>query len=142
MTTELKKNTVYVLGCSHGKYYVGQTTKDVKERFQEHCDGFGAEWTRKYRPIKIIEKFEQADEHKESNKTIDYMKQYGIDNVRGGRYCQVDLPAESRNSIRTQLSSISDSCFKCGRAGHYAAECDNNDNSGRDANERDGYNKH
>ena len=84
---------IYVLKCKEGKYYVGKTEKSVEARFQEHLNGEeGAEWTRMYRPISIVESLEQANnKYLELTKTLEYMEKHGINNVRGGPYCQVDL---------------------------------------------------
>src|SRR5436305_10216941 len=104
--------TVYVLECSGGKYYVGKTERDVDIRYQEHCDKLGSEWTRKYAPIRIVEKFEQVNNnYLELTKTLEYMEKYDIDNVRGGPYCQVDLSESHKKVIRKQLAH--DSCYKC-----------------------------
>src|SRR5436305_15333171 len=105
---------VYVLECRKGKYYVGKTT-NIKTRFQEHCNGDGADWTRKYEPIRIFKQYKQAnnDKYLELNKTLEYMDKYGIKNVRGGPYCQVDLSAEVEQLIRRQLCSVNGKCYKC-----------------------------
>jgi len=46
--------TVYILKSSKSsKTYVGQTSKDVKERLQEHNNGYN-KWSKSYRPFKIV----------------------------------------------------------------------------------------
>src|ERR1043165_4391174 len=130
---------VYVLKCNNEKYYVGKTRRNVNTRFQEHRDGFGSEWTRKYRPIRIIESSVQATNNfLELTKTLEYMEKYGVENVRGGPYCQVDLPEIIKDVINRQLSY--DSCYKCGNRGHFADECDDQDSSSYSSDERDDYN--
>ena len=56
------KGYVYILECANGKYYTG-STKDLAKRFQEHQMGLGANFTRKYLPIKLIyvEVFDRID---------------------------------------------------------------------------------
>lgn len=44
---------VYLLHCSNGSYYVGHTD-NVDRRVGEHNAGKGAEYTRKYRPVKLV----------------------------------------------------------------------------------------
>src|SRR4051812_36337317 len=115
--------TVYVLKCSDDKYYVGKTTRNIDDRYHQHCSGYGSEWTRIYRPIRIVENEQSDSVHLESNKTLEYMKIYGVDNVRGGEYSKVNLSAEEEQYIRRSLSSRNDSCYECGRPGHFASNC-------------------
>ena len=82
---------LYVLKLEQGKYYVGITSKTPEERFKEHMNGFfAAEWTKVYKPIKIIQTadlrvttYERAEAY-ENKVTRKYIKSYGIKNVRGG----------------------------------------------------------
>ncbi|PKC10310.1 hypothetical protein RhiirA5_414516 [Rhizophagus irregularis] len=65
-------------------------------RFEEHQNGFGAEWTHKYQPLRIIESEQIDDIYLKLNKTLDYMKKYGIDNVRGSAFSKVNLSTEKQ----------------------------------------------
>lgn len=114
--------SLYVLQLADGKYYVG-TTHDIKRRVEEHIRGAGSEWTRLHKFVKIIETRRVKDEHDENNTTKDYMKKYGIDNVRGGSYSQVTLPFAYRQALQGELRASSNACFKCGEQGHYAKDC-------------------
>lgn len=86
---------LYVLKLEHGKYYVG-ISRNVKRRFSEHKEGKGAEWTKIHKPIKILEDIQlmfcsyTKVKSYEDNKTVELMKRYGRENVRGGIYCAVD----------------------------------------------------
>jgi len=51
------------------------------------------------------------------------MKKYGIDNVRGGAYCQITLPDAVEATIRHELNSSTDKCYNCGLKGHFANKC-------------------
>jgi len=113
---------LYILKLVDNKYYVGKT-HNIEKRFSEHVIGSGSAWTNKYEPISIIEHRPLKNIHDETNVTKDYMKKYGIDNVRGGPYCQVILPANIRSALVLELNSIANSCFKCGKVGHYANDC-------------------
>jgi predicted GIY-YIG superfamily endonuclease len=42
---------LYILKCKNNKYYVGTTKQDVKKRLTQHMKGWGAAWTKKYKPI-------------------------------------------------------------------------------------------
>jgi hypothetical protein len=54
------------------------------------------------------------------------MSQFGIDHVRGGTYCQVDLDTKRltyREFIIEQIQNSSDTCFHCDSAEHFHKEC-------------------
>jgi len=113
---------LYILKLVNNKYYIGKST-DVPARYKQHKNGNGCAWTSKYHPIKLIETRKLKDEYDETNVTKDYMKKYGIDNVRGGAYCQLELPTHVRKVLEHELHDSSDSCYSCGEKGHFANAC-------------------
>lgn len=114
---------LYILQLQNGKYYVGKTT-DIDRRYEEHKSGRGSSWTSKHKPVKILEVRPVKDAHDENNTTKDLMKKYGVDNVRGGSYTQIELPDHVKTTITSELRGASNACFKCGETGHYARDCD------------------
>lgn len=117
-------STLYVLQLEDGKYYVGKTD-DVSKRFEQHLNGKGSSWTKEYSPTRIVETRPITSSYDETNVTKDYMKKYGIDNVRGGAYCQKELTKYQEDTIRNEIRASNDSCYKCGRTGHFANRCPN-----------------
>ena len=77
---------VYVLELENGKWYVG-FTRSKKRRLNDHFDGYGSLWTKKHKPIRVVEQMNGGREL-ERRKTIEYMRRYGWQNVRG--YCWVE----------------------------------------------------
>jgi predicted GIY-YIG superfamily endonuclease len=114
--------TIYVLKLRDGKYYVGKSD-NVEYRFSQHKKGFGATWTKIHSPIQIVETRESKSQFDEDVVTKEYMSLYGIDNVRGGTYCQVELEFEVVRFLRRELYNAKDSCSRCGRTGHFVKDC-------------------
>jgi predicted GIY-YIG superfamily endonuclease len=59
-------NSIYILKLEDNKYYVGKT-KNINKRILEHFSNNGSEWTKKYKPIEIIDTFKSNDVFDEKN---------------------------------------------------------------------------
>ena len=112
---------IYVLKLRCNKYYVGKTD-NPNFRLNNHFDSTGSEWTKKYKPISVHELRTDCNSSDETTITKEYMKNYGIDNVRGGPWCQIDI-SKHKNSIKHMIDSESDNCYKCGKSGHFVNQC-------------------
>ena len=64
--------TIYVLQLENNKYYVGKTTQ-LDFRIQNHDNGIGSAWTKKYKPIKILKLFPNCDNYDEDKYTRMYI---------------------------------------------------------------------
>ena len=51
------------------------------------------------------------------------MHKYGIDNVRGGSFCQIVFSVETRKFIQQILRGNHDECYYCGSKDHFAKNC-------------------
>lgn len=56
----------------------------------------------------------------------EYMREYGIDMVRGGTYSRLQLPEHQLRTISDVITHGSRRCFSCGTEGHFAEQCPNN----------------
>jgi predicted GIY-YIG superfamily endonuclease len=117
MTTNL-----YVLKLEGGNYYVGKTA-NLDSRIAQHMGGHGSAWTRKYKPVSVIEKIKNASHFDEDSKTEEYMSKYGIDKVRGGSYMDTNLSDEQRAHLQKKIRAATDVCIRCGRDGHFIGSC-------------------
>jgi predicted GIY-YIG superfamily endonuclease len=113
---------IYILRLEGGKYYVGKS-EDVKNRYQQHMNGSGSSWTRKYKPISIEKTIENASPFEEDKITKEYMSKYGIDNVRGGSYVEIELSEFHKEALKMEIWAAKDLCTQCGRTGHFVQYC-------------------
>lgn len=114
---------LYVLLLEGDNYYVG-ITRNPNRRFGEHFSGNGSKWSKLHSPISVISREEVLDEDiakvHERILTLKYMKEYGINKVRGAGYPQVILPEATKRSIRKKLDH---GCFICFDLNHWAHQC-------------------
>jgi len=113
---------LYVLRLAGGRYYVGKAA-NLKNRIAQHLDGQGSAWTRKYAPISVIEERRNVSPFEEDSLTLKYMSTYGVDKVRGGSYVEMVLSDEQKAELNKKIRSATDACTRCGRKGHFVANC-------------------
>lgn len=112
---------IYILKLENEKYYIGYSN-NISKRIKEHFNNNGSEWTKKYKPILILDK-KRGKLHEEEKFTLLYMQKYGIQNVRGGSYSNIELTQEQKNNITRQIKHLFNQCYICGKEGHYAVDC-------------------
>lgn len=114
--------TIYVLRLEGGHYYIGKSN-NVAARYQQHLDGKGSAWTRKYAPVSLVKTIESASPFDEDKITKEYMAKYGIEKVRGGSYVEVELSRFHMDALNMEIRGATNLCTQCGRAGHFVKEC-------------------
>jgi len=115
---------IYVLKLEKGKYYVGKTN-NPRFRLENHFNSNGSQWTKKYKPLKIIEIKPDCDDYDEDKITRQYMDKYGIENVRGGSFVSINLEQSVIDTLKQMDNGTNNKCFNCGKEGHFARNCRN-----------------
>ena len=52
----MKHEMIYILLLEHDKIYIGRTS-NFDRRYNDHINGTGSWWTKKYKPIKVLDKY-------------------------------------------------------------------------------------
>ena len=84
---------IYILKLINDKYYVGKSN-NPSIRLESHFSSNGSVWTQKYKPLEVIEVIPDCDNYDEDKYTLKMMNKYGILNVRGGSFCQINLSTD------------------------------------------------
>jgi predicted GIY-YIG superfamily endonuclease len=114
---------IYVLKLTNGKYYVGKTSNPAFRLDTHFNSEGGSAWTRRYKPLQIVELIPNCDDYDEDKYTKKYMDKYGIDNVRGGSFVSMTLDKPTIQLLTQMKSGTNDRCFKCQKMGHFAKYC-------------------
>ncbi len=83
---------LYILKLEQDKYYVG-ITDNFEKRLNEHKNGTGSVWTKLYKYINTFENKEVSNElaeYEETKLTCKLMLDFGVNNVRGAQFCQIE----------------------------------------------------
>jgi len=113
---------IYILKLEEEKYYVGRSI-NVEKRLEQHFEKQASAWTRKYPVLDILEKIESSDEFDEMKYTLRMMGKFGIDNVRGGPFCEISFDPQKREFINSLLSFCSLRCRHCYSKEHFTEKC-------------------
>jgi len=117
------RQSVYVLKLKDDKYYVGEST-NVEKRIWAHKNDNGSAWTKKYEVEKQIDGIEVTNNFYELAQTLEMMRVYGIDNVRGSLFTKPFPLDRFEKIMAAQLyCELHGYCRKCGSNDHFVSNC-------------------
>ena len=102
---------LYVLECSPTKsggpatWYIG-VSYALNNRIAQHASGRGSAWTRIHPVVRIAEVRMNATLQLERDVTLQYMRRYGWQNVRGGPYSSPNLPRAPKALAASKFRQI------------------------------------
>jgi predicted GIY-YIG superfamily endonuclease len=99
--------TVYALQLEKNKFYIGcSLEKNIDNRINDHFTGVGSKWTQKYKPLSIIEKYQNTSELFELILTLKYIDLYGSKNVRGSGFVKVAKDIIVSKELKKNIKTI------------------------------------
>jgi predicted GIY-YIG superfamily endonuclease len=122
MSGSKEPDQIYILQLAGGRYYVGKTN-NIARRYQEHLNGKGSAWTRRWPPTTLVKTIDATSAFDEDKTVKEYMAKYGIDKVRGGSYVSETLDAAQHDLLTKEIRGAEGRCTQCGGAGHFVAAC-------------------
>lgn len=94
---QVQEKEICVIQCNQNKFYILNHSLSSINEIPSN------EFTKKYKPIKILEKIISSDPLDEDKITKKYMLEYGIDNVRGGSYKNIILEDWQIKSLENEI---------------------------------------
>ena len=113
----------YILELQGNHYYVGRTTSTTR-RWRQHWTGKGAKWLDLHPPVRVKEVW-KGDREREL--TLQYMREFGWENVRGSVWCArqikepIELWFEEMASQQLQDIDINQWCIQPAQKNSYNA---------------------
>jgi hypothetical protein len=122
----IKSSDIYTLKLENNKYYVGKSN-DIENRVILHKNNRGSYWTTKYPVIKQISNLTyDKGPFRELIETLECIKIYGIENVRGSMFTQINLTEKDKLKASELYCEMYDLCRNCGSNKHFINSCKNN----------------
>ena len=122
---------IYCLRLENNRYYIGKTSAP-DSYYDCHLRGEGAKWTQVNKPVGVDFIAEFTSFATTTDITRQYMKKYGVDNVRGSGYSQVVFTQSKISNIESKINNLEKKCCLCNTlANHFTPDHFNADHSTR-----------
>mmetsp|Transcript_13612 Transcript_13612/g.34742 ORF Transcript_13612/g.34742 Transcript_13612/m.34742 type:complete len:122 (-) Transcript_13612:106-471(-) len=118
------KGFIYHLESANGMHYLGRS-RQPRKRIGQHFRGHGSRWTRQHHPVRVVSVRRERSATHEREATLRLMVKHGVDAVRGGSWCQRELPLHVRPSLERQVRAKRQkrrACIRAARAKRNASE--------------------
>ncbi|OMJ76931.1 hypothetical protein SteCoe_23600 [Stentor coeruleus] len=99
---------IYVIECSSEKYLIGTIVESKQDLILALCVSYAPRWTSVYPPLRVLRTFPATKDMNEDKCTKIYMKNFGISNVRGGKYRELVLSKIEFEKIQNEISECND----------------------------------
>ena len=103
---------IFLLKLENNKFYVNLSYDIIINN-----------WLIKHKVINVIKIIPECDNYHLDIYTIMYMSEYGINNVRGGRFINIKLNNIDLIFINKFINNIINKCYICGDTNHLADKC-------------------
>ena len=105
---------VYLISLRNNKYFILKT-KQKNFDLNYHFNSNKYEFTDLNKPLSIIKVYKNCDNFDLDKIVKENMYFYGIENVRGGSYCDLHLSDYQIQTLQHELLTSEDKCYKCGK---------------------------
>lgn len=96
---------LFIIKCQQEKYYLGLSNSFVSIFFTHYENHNNISWLNIYKPIQIVHIEHFFNFNKLNNSVIYYMFVYGIENVRGGSYTNINLSNQQYIEITQKIQN-------------------------------------
>jgi hypothetical protein len=105
---------IYILKCENNKYFIGKINTKHIFKFK-NFNSLLYDFTIKYKPLNLYKLIENCDMFDIDKIVKKYMYKYGIYNVRGGSYLDVELSIQQKKTLQSELYTTLNKCYLCGK---------------------------
>ena len=94
---------LYILKLENDKWFIGKSA-NVEKRYEQHLNGEGDTFTQLHKPVSLELSRDLISDTDQDETVREYMRKYGIENVRGGIYSNTEFNSYDISKIRDDIS--------------------------------------